>query len=182
MNEKIAIVNYDDNIIGFEEKMKVHKEGILHRAFSVFVFNDKNEVLLQKRADNKYHSAGLWSNTCCSHLCKNQNIDKAAKVRLLSEMGIQCSLLFLGKFEYSVTFENGLIENEIDYIFVGKTNEKPKINNEEVSDFKWIEIEKLKQEIDSHPYLYTFWLSEILTKFKLQEKLVATEVITLLEN
>ena len=167
LNEpKIAIVNKNDDIIGFEEKMKVHKDDILHRAFSVFIFNDRNELLLQKRADNKYHSAGLWSNTCCSHLYENQNIKDAAKERLFVEMGIHCSLTFLKKFEYYATFENSLIENEIDYIFIGKSNENPNINKDEVSDFKWIDIEKLKQDIDLQPDLYSYWLIEIIKNQK----------------
>ena len=161
MIEKIAIVNNDDFIIGYEDKMKVHELGILHRAFSVFIFNDKNELLLQKRAANKYHSSSLWSNTCCSHLRLNERMEAAAILRLYIEMGIKCDLKFIKKFSYSIVLENNLIENEIDYIYFGWTNKNPNINPNEVSDYKWINVNELIDEIKFDHSKFTYWLKRI---------------------
>lgn len=162
MFEKIAILNNDDSILGYEDKMKVHESGILHRAFSVFIFNDKNEVLLQKRASNKYHSSSLWSNTCCSHLRFNESMETAACERLYFEMGIKCDLKFIKKFSYNILLENNLIENEIDYIYFGLSNKNPKINLNEVSDYKWINANELIVEIKKDYSKFTYWLTEMV--------------------
>lgn len=162
MFEKIAIVNNDDSIIGYEDKMKVHELGILHRAFSIFIFNDKNELLLQKRAANKYHSSSLWSNTCCSHLRIDEIMENAVNCRLKVEMGLNCNLKFIKKFSYKTRLSNNLIENEIDYIYFGWTNMNPIINTNEVSDYKWINIFKLKEAININPDNFTYWLTEIV--------------------
>jgi isopentenyl-diphosphate delta-isomerase len=162
MLEKIAIVTNDDFIIGYEDKIKVHELGILHRAFSIFIFNDKNELLLQKRAANKYHSSSLWSNTCCSHLRFDEIMENAAHCRLKVEMGLNCNLKFIKKFSYKTSLINNLIENEIDYLYIGYTNTNPIINTNEVSDYKWIDLCQLKEEIKLTPFIYTYWLKEIV--------------------
>lgn len=160
--DKIAIIDIKDDIIGYEDKMKVHEQGILHRAFSVFIFNDKNELLLQKRAANKYHSSSLWSNTCCSHLRFNEIMEEAASCRLKVEMGLNCNLKFIKKFSYKTSLSNNLIENEIDYIYFGWTNTNPIINTNEVSDYKWINVYELKETINLNPDRFTYWLTEII--------------------
>ena len=164
MCEKIAIVNTDDSVIGYEDKMKVHELGILHRAFSIFIFDEKNELLLQKRASNKYHSSTLWSNTCCSHLRFDEIMEKAANCRLEVEMGLYCNLKFIKKFSYKTILSNNLIENEIDYIYFGWTNANPTINSNEVSDYKWMNMRELKNELQKQPDKYTYWLNEIVNK------------------
>lgn len=162
MFEKIAVVDSDDCIIGYEDKMKVHEQGILHRAFSIFIFNDKSELLLQKRAVDKYHSSSLWSNTCCSHLKYGEVMEKAAKLRLELEMGLSCNLVFVRKFSYLANLKNNLIENEIDYIYFGRSNSNPIINTDEVSDYKWVGLSELCEEINTNPERFTYWLAEII--------------------
>lgn len=157
MEEKIILVDENDNEIGAEEKIKTHKEGKLHRAFSIFVFNNKNELLLQKRANNKYHSNGLWSNTCCSHPNLKEGIEEAAYRRLKEEMGFNCELKKIFSFCYKTPFNNGLIENELDHVFIGKFNGKVKPNAEEVEDYRWASIDKIKQELEEKPENYSYW-------------------------
>jgi len=165
MNEYIAIVNIKDCIIGYEEKIKVHQLGILHRAYSIFIFNHKGELLIQRRASNKYHSSDLWSNTCCSHLRSNESMEKAVHRRLKEEMNIECDLFLLDKFAYNTVFDEQLVENEIDYIYFGFSNSEPTININEVSNYKWIDILLLKNEIISYPHKYTYWLKKIIFQF-----------------
>lgn len=160
MEHRIAILDNDDCIIAYENKLKVYESGILHRAFSVFIFNDKNELLLQKRAANKYHSSSLWSNTCCSHLRFNEKMEAAARLRLHVEMGLKCDLKFIKKFSYRIAFENGLIENEIDYIYFGYTNKNPTINPNEVSDYRWINVNELIDELKFDHSKFTYWLTK----------------------
>jgi isopentenyl-diphosphate delta-isomerase len=139
------------------EKLKAHQEGVLHRAFSVFIFNSKGELLLQQRALDKYHSAGLWSNTCCSHPRPGEDSLEAAKRRLMEEMGINTELDFSYKFIYKRAFDNGLIEHEYDHIFVGLSDELPTINTAEVASYKYMS----PMDIRKHMYLntaeYTYW-------------------------
>ncbi len=156
MNE-IILIDKEDNQIGTEEKIKVHKMGYLHRAFSIFVFNNKGEMLLQQRAFNKYHSGGLWSNTCCSHPHQNETTLLSAHKRLIEEMGIDCELTEIFSFGYKATFDNGLIENEIDHVFIGNCDDIPIINSEEANDYRWIKISDLKSEIKRHPEIFTEW-------------------------
>lgn len=161
---KIALVNKDDEIIGFEDKLEVHKLGLLHRAFSILVFNDKDEILLQKRASTKYHSPGLWTNTCCSHLIENQDFETYIHNRLQDEMGFDCKLEFQFKFTYKKNFDNGLTEYETDHIYKGIWEGVPKPNPDEVDEYKWISMEDLRQDIIKNPDSYTYWFKEILNR------------------
>jgi isopentenyl-diphosphate delta-isomerase len=165
MDNKIAIVNPSDKIIGYSDKLDVHLKGVMHRAFSIFVFNSKDELLLQKRALDKYHSPGLWTNTCCSHLPIDMKMEDAIHIRLNEEMGFDTDLQYVTKFHYNVTFENGLTENEIDHIFIGYYNADPKPHPEEVSDFKWITLMDLKADIETNPNDYTYWLKYIIHNY-----------------
>lgn len=158
----IALVNNNDEIVGYEDKLKVHQDGLLHRAFSIIVFNINNEILLQKRASTKYHSPGLWTNTCCSHLPKNQRFYVYMRNRLKDEMGLDCELEFKFKFTYKAEFPNGLIEHETDHVYFGYWNGTPEINPEEADDYKWISIKDLKKDMNINPENYTYWFKEIL--------------------
>ncbi len=162
----VILVDEHDTEIGVKEKIKAHELGKLHRAFSIFIFNSKKELLLQKRSDKKYHSPGLWSNTCCSHPRPDKNLKEEAENRLKQEMGIICKLKESFSFIYKVKFDNGLTEYEYDHVFVGEFNEKPKPNKHEVSEWKWISLDKLKQEMSRNPEKYTYWLKECLDKVK----------------
>ena len=139
------------------EKMEVHRKGVLHRAFSVFIFNSKGEMLLQRRALNKYHSAGLWSNACCSHPFPGEEIEFAALRRLNEEMGFTTRLKKAFDFVYRISFENGLTENEFDHVFVGKYDEGIKPNYEEVLDYTFRSVEAIKRDLAEKPESYTAW-------------------------
>lgn len=162
MKQLVILVDENDNKIDTEEKLKAHKKGLLHRAFSVFVFNNKNELLMQKRAERKYHSGGLWTNTCCSHPAPDESTENAAHRRLREEMGFDCRLKEVFSFTYKVSFGNGLIEHELDHVYVGKYNKDPKPNPKEVNDYKWISLENLKAGIENNPDKYTYWAKEII--------------------
>jgi isopentenyl-diphosphate delta-isomerase len=127
MND-VILVDKHDNSVGTMDKMKAHEMGVLHRAFSIFLFNDKGELLLQKRQESKYHSAGLWTNTCCSHPKPGETLIDGAKSRLMEEMGISTEIEFAFSFLYKAEFENGLTENEFDHVFIGK----PRVNHESI--------------------------------------------------
>ena len=156
-NDYVILVDEQDNEVGVMEKLKAHEQGKLHRAFSVFIFNDKNELLLQQRALNKYHSGGLWTNTCCSHPSPNETIKDAANRRLYEEMGMSCDLKIISNFIYKTDFENGLIEHELDYILTGISNSLPQINKAEVESFKWQSISEIQNDIILNPKHYTTW-------------------------
>ena len=164
--EKVILVDKNNRKIGIEEKIKAHREGKLHRAFSIFVFNSKGELLIQKRAKTKYHSGGLWSNTVCSHPRPNESYHKAVHRRLREEMGFDCKLRKLFCFIYKAKFRNGLIENEYDCVFAGKFDGRPKPNPKEVADCKWILVKKLRQDIIKNPNKYSVWLKIALKKIK----------------
>ncbi len=166
--EKVILVDENNRKIGEEEKIKAHKEGKLHRAFSIFVFNSKDELLLQKRAKAKYHSGGLWSNTCCSHPRPGESDYDAANRRLIEEMGFSCKLKRLFCFTYKTEFDNGLIEHEYDCVFIGKINESQKIspNPIEVKDYKWISMKELKKDIKENPGNYSYWLKVALKELQ----------------
>jgi isopentenyl-diphosphate delta-isomerase len=136
--EMVASVDENDNIIGEEEKIKAHQEGKLHRAFSIFVFNSKGQMLIQKRAKEKYHSGGLWTNTCCSHPRPGEPIEKAAHRKLKEEMGFDCEIKEIFSFIYKVKFDNGLFENEYDHVFLGKFDGKPMPDSTEVEDWMFM--------------------------------------------
>ena len=155
--EKVILVDQNDNEVGTEEKIKAHKDGKLHRAFSVFIFNSKNQLLIQKRNKDKYHSGGLWTNTCCSHPRPEEGIEEAAKRRLKEEMGIECNLERIFSFIYKKGFENGLTENELDHVFIGNCNLPPDPNDTEVESWKWVSNEELTQDIKENPEKYTHW-------------------------
>ncbi len=163
---EVVLVDKNNKKIGVEEKIKAHKEGKLHRAFSIFTFNSKGELLLQKRAKTKYHSGGLWSNTCCGHPKPNETYQQAVHRRLKEEMGFDCKLKKLFCFKYKLALKGGLIENEYDCVFIGRFNGEPKPNSKEVMDYKWISIKELKQDIVKNPDKYTVWLKKILKKIK----------------
>ena len=166
MEDNVIIVDKNDNQIGLMPKLDAHKKGILHRAFSVFVLNNNNEIMLQKRAYNKYHSGGLWTNTCCSHQREGENSIEAGKRRLLEEMGFETELKIITSFIYKVEFENGLTEHELDYLLIGKFFKSPVINKQEVADWKWMKIELIADDIKLNPNNYTSWFKIIFDKFQ----------------
>ena len=155
--EKVILVDKNDNQIGFMPKLEAHQKGVLHRAFSIFIFNNKYELLLQKRASSKYHSGGLWTNTCCSHPREDEVILDAAKRRLIEEMGIETSLRKVHEFIYKAELDNDLIEHEFDHVFYGIYNEDPIINDDEADDFKWIDMDSLNDDIKKNGDNYTIW-------------------------
>ena len=165
MFNRVVLVDQNNNEIGTEDKLDAHKKGLLHRAFSIFIFNDNNQILLQKRSDVKYHSAGLWSNTCCSHPYNDKPLVEYANTRLIQEMGIQSNLKEFFSFIYRAEFSNGLIEFEYDHVFFGKYNSNPIINNDEASSFKWIKFKQLHLEIEENPTKFTFWLKKIVKDY-----------------
>jgi isopentenyl-diphosphate delta-isomerase len=162
--EMVAIVDENDNIIGEEEKIKAHQEGKLHRAFSIFVFNSKGQMLIQKRAKEKYHSGGLWTNTCCSHPRPGEPIEKAAHRKLKEEMGFDCEIKEIFSFIYKVKFDNGLFENEYDHVFLGKFDGKPMPDSTEVEDWMFIDLDELKKDIKNNPEKYTHWFKIALNE------------------
>jgi isopentenyl-diphosphate delta-isomerase len=172
MNDQVVLVNEDDVEIGLMPKLEAHQKGILHRAFSVFIFNSKGEMLLQQRAFGKYHSEGLWSNTCCSHPLPDESAHHGAIRRLQEEMGIHADLRFLFSFQYHVNLENGLTENELDHVFWGISDARPDINTDEVSNFRYMKIQDIKAGMLAHPDQYTEWfkicLAEVEDKIKLR--------------
>ena len=155
--KKVVLVDKNDNQIGLMPKMEAHQKGILHRAFSIFIINSQNQILLQKRSANKYHSAGLWTNTCCSHPREGENIIDAGSRRLHEEMGINTDLKVAFNFTYKAELENGLIEHEYDYVLIGKFNGTPKLNKDEAEDWKWISIEEVRKDIIENETDYTVW-------------------------
>jgi isopentenyl-diphosphate Delta-isomerase len=161
--DKVILVNQDDQVVGEMEKMEAHVKGVLHRAFSVFLFNDAGELLLQQRAFSKYHSGGLWTNTCCSHPAPGEEVVEAALRRLNQELGIQdVEVEIVHHFLYKAEFENGLTEHEFDYVLKGKYNGVPILNNEEVESVRWISMQQLRDEIISDPDRFTFWFRELI--------------------
>jgi isopentenyl-diphosphate delta-isomerase len=157
MIEKVILVDKKDNELGTMEKQEAHVKGLLHRAFSVFIFNDKNELLLQRRAVNKYHSGGLWTNTCCSHPRQNEKTEDAAKRRLLEEMGMRSTLKKQFDFIYKAKLDNNLYEHELDHVFFGFTNDLPIINPEEVEEYTYKTLEDIGNEMKAIPDKYTEW-------------------------
>ncbi|SHJ55481.1 isopentenyl-diphosphate delta-isomerase [Reichenbachiella agariperforans] len=162
--EEVVLVDHLDNEIGTAEKLTAHRDGSLHRAFSIFLFNSKGEMLLQKRAAGKYHSANLWSNSCCSHPRPAENLADAAHRRMREELGITTDLKWLLSFQYKIDFDNGLIEHELDHVFVGQTDQPMLLNPDEVSEIKYINPEQLKKDIAVHPDQYTFWFKELVDR------------------
>lgn len=165
IEEKVILVNELDEQIGLMPKMEAHEKALLHRAFSVFVFNDKNELMLQQRALHKYHSPGLWTNTCCSHQREGESNIQAGKRRLQEEMGFVTDLKEVISFIYKAPFDNGLTEHEFDHVIIGNYNGNPVINPDEVADWKWMSLEAIKADMEVNPELYTAWFKIIFEKF-----------------
>lgn len=162
----VILVDEHDVPTGTMEKMEVHQKALLHRAFSIFVFNEKGEILLQKRADKKYHSGGLWTNACCSHPQPGEETLAAAQMRLQEEMGFNAELKKAFDFIYKAAFDNGLTEHEFDHVFVGTYNGAIIPNAEEVSDYCFKSVEEIKNSIKSHPQKYTEWFKIAFPKME----------------
>lgn len=163
---EVILVNEKDEIQGYTNKMEAHKKGILHRAISVFIFNTKGEWLLQQRASHKYHSSELWSNTACTHPMKNETELDAANRRLKEEMGMITTLKKVFDFQYKAYLDNGLIENELDHVFIGITDENPVINPDEVSNYGYLSTEELKNALNKHPENFTEWFKLLFDRVK----------------
>lgn len=157
-DEEVILIDESDQPIGTMPKLEAHIQGCLHRAFSIFIFNPAGELLLQQRALGKYHSGGKWTNTCCSHPRLGEETADAANRRLAEEMGMICQLNYVFSFTYKADVEQGLIENELDHVFFGTSEELPQINPLEVNDYKYISLDDLKLALDSNPEQYTAWL------------------------
>jgi len=165
----IILVDEKNNPWGKLEKELVHQLGLLHRAFSVFIFNSKGEMLLQQRADNKYHSAGLWTNTCCSHPRWGEETADAVERRLEEEMGLKCNVDFAFEFIYKTTFENGLTEHELDFVYTGVSDNIPEPYKEEVMSWRYAAVDEIRNSIATNPELYTYWFKLIF------ERVVSTQ-------
>ena len=163
--EEVILVNTLDEQIGTMPKMEAHEKARLHRAFSVFIMNDKGETMLQQRAAHKYHSPLLWTNTCCSHQRVGETNIQAGKRRLIEEMGFTVDLKELFNFIYKAPFDNGLTEHELDHVMIGSYKGNPQINPDEVADYKWMRPEDVKNDIAEHPEKYTVWFKIIFEKF-----------------
>ncbi len=165
---EILLIDEGNNILRKEEKIKTHQEGFLHRAFSIFIFNEKQELLLQRRSKNKYHFPNLWSNTCCSHpILEIEEIKYEAEKRLLFEMNINTTIKKHSIIRYYAECkQTNLIENELDFIFFGFISSDLVLspNQDEVSGFKWIDKKELMQDIKKNETKYTPWLQIIIEK------------------
>jgi isopentenyl-diphosphate delta-isomerase len=155
--ETVVLVNEQDEVVGTQEKMEAHKKGLLHRAFSVFIFNNKGEMLLQQRALNKYHSSGLWTNSCCSHPKPGEDTAEAAARRLQEEMGFSTELEKIFDFVYRAEFDNGLIEYEFDHVFAGEYDGPIEFNKQEVMDYCYKNWDDVRESLKEHPAKFTQW-------------------------
>ncbi len=165
MDDQVILVDENDQAIGVMNKLEVHQTGQLHRAFSIFIFNGHEQLLLQQRAQEKYHTANLWSNTCCGHPRPEESTSEAAMRRLKEEMGIVTILEKKFDFVYMVELDNDLMEHEFDHVFIGRYNQQPIINPEEASAYKWVNIQDLKDEMELFPEKYTEWLKIAIKYF-----------------
>ncbi|HOZ86543.1 MAG TPA: isopentenyl-diphosphate Delta-isomerase [Bacteroidia bacterium] len=164
MTEHVILVDESDKPLGSMEKMDAHRKGVLHRAFSVFIFNSQGLMLLQQRAIGKYHSGGLWTNTCCSHPRPGESTMAAAQRRLKEEMGMEVELNFKTSFTYKATFSNTLTEHEFDHVFTGTSDSDPRINKDEVENFQWLPVADVKKQIASEPDRFTAWFMIAMEK------------------
>lgn len=155
--EEVILVDRDDNQLGLMEKMEAHEKAVLHRAFSVFIFNDKGETMLQRRALSKYHSPGLWTNTCCSHPRDGESVEQAALRRMQEEMGFTTEVKEVFDFIYKADVGQGLIEHELDHVLIGSYNGLPSLNLAEADEWKWMSVDEIRKDIDEHPQSYTVW-------------------------
>ncbi|NBL64869.1 isopentenyl-diphosphate Delta-isomerase [Flavobacterium sp. NST-5] len=163
--EKVILVNEKDEQIGLMPKLEAHEKAVLHRAFSIFILNENNQVMLQQRAANKYHSPLLWTNTCCSHQREGETNLQAGNRRLQEEMGFSTELKELFHFIYKAPFDNGLTEHELDHVMIGYYNEAPKINKDEAESWKWMDIDGIKIDLKENPENYTAWFKIIFEEF-----------------
>ncbi|GAB7256738.1 isopentenyl-diphosphate Delta-isomerase [uncultured Polaribacter sp.] len=164
MKEQVILVDQNDKQIGLMEKIEAHEKALLHRAFSVFIFNDNGELMLQQRAASKYHSPLLWTNTCCSHQREGESNLEAGRRRLQEEMGFVTDIKEVFSFIYKAPFDNGLTEHELDHVMIGKYNDAPNINKEEVEAYKWMLLDDVKKDIEENPASYTEWFKIIFDK------------------
>jgi len=162
MTEQVILVNEADQEVGLMEKLEAHQKGLLHRAFSVLLFNSKGELLLQKRATSKYHSGGVWAKTCCSHPLPGETLEHATTRKLKQEMGIELQPTFVYKFIYKAYLDQNLVEHECDHIFTGLFDGTPEPNPEEVEDWKYVSLNDLKEEIKKYPDRFTSWFLLIM--------------------
>lgn len=175
MNTEVILVNEKDEAIGTMEKIRAHEEALLHRAYSIFIFNDNGEILLHKRSSHKYHSPGLWTNTCCSHPQPGETTCESANKRLKFEMGIDAPLEKAFDFIYKAGFDNGLTEHEFDHVYVGKYNGPVEPNKDEVEDYCFKSLKEIHDSILSHPHKYTEWFKIAFPK--LEDYLINNTVI-----
>lgn len=155
--EEVVLVNEQDVAIGRMEKMEAHEKGLLHRAFSIFIFNSKGEMLLHQRATEKYHSGGLWTNTCCSHPKVNESLQAATNRRLQEEMGLSCIMEKVFQFIYRAELDQGLTEHELDHVFVGISDDEPIPNPHEVASFRYASLEAIDHDLKTQPERFTEW-------------------------
>lgn len=166
--EDVILVDENDRQVGTMEKLEAHEKGVLHRAFSIFLFNKKGEMLLQKRALGKYHTPGLWTNTCCSHPRADETMEHALQRKLNQEMGINCPVQKAFQFLYKAELESGLTEHELDHVFYGYFDENPNPNPDEVVDWKYSSVDEIREDFKNHPKIYTPWFKiifERMTKY-----------------
>lgn len=164
LSQEVVLVNEHDDPIGTMEKCTAHIQGRLHRAFSLLVFNTEGKLLLQQRAFNKYHSGGLWSNTCCGHPSVNESLDMAAHRRLREELGLDCDLKEIFSFVYKAEVGSGLLENEYDHVLIGHSNKNPRLNHAEAIDWRWIALSEVQSEIAYQPEQFTAWFGLIIQR------------------
>ena len=164
MEEHVILVDEKDQQIGLMEKIEAHEKALLHRAFSVFIFNEKGELMLQQRAASKYHSPLLWTNTCCSHQREGENNVKAGRRRLQEEMGFVTDVKEVFSFIYKAPFDNGLTEHEFDHVMIGRYDNEPNINKKEAENYKWMTLDNVKTDIEENPTIYTEWFKIIFDK------------------
>ena len=163
--EKVILVDREDNSVGTLPKMEAHEKGVLHRAFSVFILNQKGELMLQQRALHKYHSPALWTNTCCSHQREGEENLQAGTLRLEEEMGFSVPLEELFSFIYKAPFDNGLTEHELDHVMLGYYEGIPEINSDEVNAWKWMSLNEIASDLTVNPESYTVWFKIIFERF-----------------
>jgi isopentenyl-diphosphate Delta-isomerase len=166
--EEVILVDALDNEIGAMEKLAAHQQGLLHRAFSILIFNGKGELMLQQRAQNKYHSGGLWTNTCCSHPRPGESTIEAGRRKLVHEMGFDCDLSYSHKFIYKVRLDNNLIEHEWDHVLIGYYNGTPNLNLAEATSYRFRSLEEIKADAHTNPQHYTAWFKIILEQPELK--------------
>ena len=174
--QEVILVNGQDEQTGVMEKMEAHQKGLLHRAFSIFIFNNRGEMLLQQRASSKYHSPDLWTNACCSHPHPGETTELAAFRRLREELGFETKLFEIFSFTYRAVFENGLTVHEFDHLLIGTYNGQVFPNAEEVKDYCFMKPEKIKESLSSHPHKYTEWFKIAFPK--LEEYLAVEDINT----